>query len=296
MTNRTTIAAVETASPSTDSTPRIRFRPRKTPEIVPNRFDDCAGRTRNGYLAIGETGRVREFVFTVEYERGHDPVMDVFIDHPAMVSKTLACAVTPESNWRLDRITGPDEGLSALDGPFLDPDHCNECLGSHACGATQHYEVLARGPTERTVYAHQTEIEGCHSIPYLASRSLGDGLFYAAERRGHRYEWRILLPDDGRVGGLYDAIQAELGDGLRVDLTHLGVPTHWGDEAVCATELPYEQRAALECAVEAGYYETPRTTTLEALAEEHGLARSTLQYRLRRAEAWLTENFVAECL
>ena len=56
--------------------------------------------------------------------------------------------------------------------------------------------------------------------------------------------------------------------------------------------LPYEQREALETAVAAGYYETPRDVHLSDLAAEADIPESTLRYRLRRAEAWLaTEAF-----
>jgi predicted DNA binding protein len=48
----------------------------------------------------------------------------------------------------------------------------------------------------------------------------------------------------------------------------------------------------MAAAVERGYYETPREITVEELAEELDLPRSTLSYRLRRAEAELVRSFV----
>jgi predicted DNA binding protein len=98
------------------------------------------------------------------------------------------------------------------------------------------------------------------------------------------------------VGELYDALQSGLRDGLTLSLRHLGEPTHWCDEAVCAADLSYEQRHALEAAVAHGYYETPREMSAEELATELEIPRSTLQYRLRRAESWLARGFVTERL
>lgn len=238
---------------------------------------------------------MREFVFEIEYERGRDLVMDVFIEHPQALSKTVACSVATESAWRLDRITGPEAALSRLEELLLDPERCAECA-SGDCRVTKHAETLARTSTHLTVYRHRHEVADCHSLPYLAAEHLGDGPFYEATRREGRYEWRVLMPDGMAVGQLFDAIEDQLPAGLSVSLTHLRRPTHWADEPLTAVDIPYEQRVALELAVESGYYETPRAIDLASLADRLDVPRSTFQYRLRRAEAWVTTHFVEECL
>lgn len=239
---------------------------------------------------------MREFAFTVKYESGADRLMDTFIDHPELTAKTVTCSVTPRSIWRVDRLTGPADAIEAVEKPYLDPERCDECLHDGRCYVTQEYEVLSGDATSRTVYHYQTGIDGCHSIPYLAARHLGDGLLYEALRREDRHEWRVLMREDSAVGELYDVIQSDLRDGLTLSLRHLGEPTHWCDEAVTAADLSYEQRSALEAAVENGYYETPRSMSAEELADVLEIPRSTLQYRLRRAESWLARGFVAERL
>ena len=45
-------------------------------------------------------------------------------------------------------------------------------------------------------------------------------------------------------------------------------------------------------AVEHGYYETPREIDLSELAEKLDVPRSTLTYRVRRAEAQIAKQFV----
>jgi len=76
---------------------------------------------------------MREFVFTIKYDRGIDPLTDRFIDHPSMLAKSLSCCVTNRSMWRVDRITGSNEALSALESVYLDTEHCNECFGGRNC-------------------------------------------------------------------------------------------------------------------------------------------------------------------
>ena len=60
-----------------------------------------------------------------------------------------------------------------------------------------------------------------------------------------------------------------------------------------APDLTARQAAVLRAAVESGYYDRPRGTTTAALADRFGLARSTLEEHLRRAERKVTAAFVA---
>lgn len=232
-------------------------------------------------------------MLTIEFEHGIDPVMDVFVEHPRARARTLESAVAPDESWRFDRIDGPEGALERLDEALLDPGRCHECLDrSEDCGATREYEVLERDATSRVVHTHTADPGLCDSVPTLASEHLGFGVRYDACRRQNAYEWRLLMPDDGGVGSLHTALEAALGDGLSVDVRRLSEPAHRSDRFVPREGLSYEKREALEAAVLAGYYETPRDATLEELAEHLDLARSTLRYRLRRAEAWLVDRTV----
>lgn len=58
--------------------------------------------------------------------------------------------------------------------------------------------------------------------------------------------------------------------------------------------LTARQAAVLRAAVDDGYYEIPRGTTTAALADRFGLARSTLEEHLRRAERKLVTAFTAD--
>ncbi len=58
--------------------------------------------------------------------------------------------------------------------------------------------------------------------------------------------------------------------------------------------LSPEQEAALQAAVEHGYYESPREVDGGELAEHLDVPRSTLTYRLRRAEEQLANQYLQE--
>lgn len=235
---------------------------------------------------------MREFIFTIEYEQGADPVMDVFIEHPNAQARTISCHVSVEGLWRLDRIAGPEKALDRLNGIFTDPVHCNECIGQRHCHTNWEYEILMKKPTCRLVYTYRPAASDCWSIPHLASCYLGDGLICDAERRKNRYEWRLLMCEGAPVSELYEGLQEELREGLRLGFQQVGDPSYWTDEAVTIAELPHEQRAAIEAAVEFGYYQTPREISLSDLADKLDVPLSTLQYRIQQAEAWIVRCFV----
>ncbi|WP_416841295.1 helix-turn-helix domain-containing protein [Haloferax sp. DFSO52] len=57
--------------------------------------------------------------------------------------------------------------------------------------------------------------------------------------------------------------------------------------------LTDEQYDLIETAIEAGYYDTPRTCTLTELAATMGLAKSTTSEKLHRAEGKVMKEFLA---
>jgi predicted DNA binding protein len=238
---------------------------------------------------------VREYVFTLEYERGVDPIADVFIDHPEAIARSMACNVVDEDMWRIDRFSGPEHAIDALEDLVLDANRCNECP-SGACDSYREHQLLEHDPTSATVYTYRVGIDACPALPYHASEHLGPGLFFETRRRGNEYVWRILTRDDTGAGELFDQMRANFPDSITISLSQLSDPTHWGEDDHDRPELPYEQRAALEAAVDAGYYETPRESTLAEVADAAGIPRSTLQYRLQKAETWLATEFTDGCL
>jgi predicted DNA binding protein len=241
---------------------------------------------------------MREFVFTVEYEKGADEVMDLFIDNPKLKAKTMAVHATTESMWRLDRITGPSEALAQFDSVISRVSVCNEVIGM--CGAPVfewNYEILSSSAESRIVYSCRKEGEGVRSIPYVAAKHIGEGVLMQAVRRGSQYQWRLLIDDDDTVGAIYEEVNDGLDEGLMLSVQRLSEPKCWFDDGEADPDgLSPEQQAALEAAVEYGYYESPRRNTVQDISKKIGIPNSTLQYRITRAEAWLAQQFVTETL
>ena len=106
------------------------------------------------------------------------------------------------------------------------------------------------------------------------------------------------MPADRNAGALYDAIAEQLRDGLSLELEQIAERSDWSDRTLTLTlaRLPYEQREALEAALDHGYYTTPRQVTICELSDALDVPRSTLQYRLRRAEATVVEQFVTNAV
>jgi hypothetical protein len=235
---------------------------------------------------------MRELVFRVEYDPGADPVMDVFAEHADLRSRSVACHVSNEGVWRVDRLTGPTEALDRIERVYGSHGRCLDCVtGVHDRSTTDH-EVLAADANARTVYTFREARTGCFSLPCLTCRHVRKGILTESGRRGNAEEWRLLLRDGSGIAAFYDELEASLREGLSVEFTQLSDPSYWADRPASVAELPYEQRTAVEAAVAHGYYETPREVSLDELAAELGLPRSTLQYRLQRAEGWIIGRFV----
>ncbi|GAB3024640.1 helix-turn-helix domain-containing protein [Natronobiforma cellulositropha] len=234
---------------------------------------------------------MREFVFALEYEPGTDSVADVLEAYPAATIRSLSCHVTPESLWRVDHATGSQEALEALERAYETPAYCADCLVKDDCGADCETEVLDRSADTLVVYTYWERTDACTSVPHVALEHLGEGLLFETDRERRRYRWRIVLPSETPVYTFFDALGEEVGECAGMEMLRLTEldPERTSDER---EDLPEEQRRALHAAVEHGYYETPRRTDLSELADTLAVPRSTLSYRLRRAEAALATAFV----
>ncbi|WP_254543116.1 helix-turn-helix domain-containing protein [Halomarina pelagica] len=237
---------------------------------------------------------MRELVFALDYEPGCNPVADVLASHSEATVRSLSCHVTAESLWRVDHATGPAPALDALEDAYRTAEYCSDCLVTDDCGAECDTQPLDRTDGTLVIYTYWERTPVCTSVPHVALDYLGDGLLFETRRDGRRYTWRIILSNEADIHGFFDALRVEVGDCAGMELLRLTElsPRRPPTERE-ADVLPAEQREALRAAVEHGYYETPRAVDLSELATRLDLPRSTLSYRLRRAEAQLAERFVA---
>jgi predicted DNA binding protein len=239
---------------------------------------------------------MREFVFSVAFERGADPLMDVFIEHPSIRSEAFLCCFDGEEFWRLERIVGKESGLDAAQSVMLDTACDTHSISERQCEGDRYHDLIDSGARSRVVYTYLSEISRCDSIPTLASRYLPGGLVFETTRHEHEQGWRILMQDDEKVGLLYDTLHGKLRDGLTFQFDHVGDAETWATDLLSSVSIPPEQQTVLEVAAERGYYETPREVTLDEIAGELDLPRSTVSYRLRRAESQLVDQFLSNQL
>lgn len=237
---------------------------------------------------------MREFVFALEYEPGTNPVADVLAEHPDASIRSLSCHVTADSLWRVDHAEGSSEALAALETAYENADFVADCLVKDDCGADCDVQVLDRSSETLVVYTYWERTEICTSVPHVALERLGDGLLFETYREGRRYRWRIVLGNEAPIHDFFDALGEAVGECTGIEVLRLTEldPRRTGVESDPDESLPPEQREALRAAVDRGYYETPRRIELGDLAGELDVPRSTLSYRLRRAEAALATAFV----
>lgn len=114
------------------------------------------------------------------------------------------------------------------------------------------------------------------------------GLMLEAENTANGWSVRMQLPDRETLGALWEYcddedIEFELGhiyslDGLSID----------------GVGLTDAQRDALMTAYEAGYFDEPRNTSLQALADELDISATAVGGRIRRGTARLIEQTLLE--
>lgn len=237
---------------------------------------------------------MREFEFEVTFSKGSDAVADIFIQYPSLLGTVLSISSSSSGTWQVFQVNGSQEGLEALDNFYLDHSHCNECLGDHdVCDVVWEYDVLTETAGTRIYYSaiEADDISYCHAIPCLTIQHLGNGVLFDAQRRGDRYEWTLLVRDDANVGELFDAIRDGLTEDIIVELKQIGRPQRWGMDAPLVSNLPIEQRQAVLCAFDIGYYEMPRSVNIGDIADQLGIPTSTCRYRLRQAESRIVSAF-----
>jgi len=131
--------------------------------------------------------------------------------------------------------------------------------------------------------------------PHIARDHLGDGVLFETRHKGRHYTWRLIHAGEGNVAAFFDDLRTAVGECAQMEMlrtTDTATAANSGDET--DNGLTLEQKAALHAAVEHGYYESPRDVNVGELAEHLDVPRSTLTYRLRRAEEHLAKQRVAK--
>jgi len=236
---------------------------------------------------------MREFAFEIQYARGADPLMDLLIEVPEARLATFLCSMSGDELWRLDRVVGPQSVVDEATALLTDSSYDSLSISSRRCEGRRYSAVLEETAGSSVVYTHYADLVHCDSIPVLANRYVSGGLLFDVVTQDDTERWRIILQSDEKVGMLYDTIGGRLRDGLTFKFDHVGDVNGSPLRRLSPLTLRPEQRRVLELAAEEGYYETPRETTLDEIAAELDWPRSTVSYRLRRAEAALVDGYLS---
>ncbi|WP_262174539.1 helix-turn-helix domain-containing protein [Haloarcula laminariae] len=236
---------------------------------------------------------MRELVFALKYEPGCNRVADALADHPDARIRSLSLHATAEQLWRVDHAIGTPEALDAIEDAFLTSDYYADCLATEDCSATQTTRVLDRADDTLVLYSDWQRTPTCASVPHIARDHLGDSVLFETRHKGRHYTWRLIHSGEGDVSAFFDDLAAAVGDCAQTEMLRTAdtaTPASGGDEN--RDGLSPEQEAALQAAVEHGYYESPREVDVGELADHLDVPRSTLTYRLRRAEEVLAKQYI----
>jgi predicted DNA binding protein len=166
-------------------------------------------------------------------------------------------------------------------------------ISDRRCDGTRSCDILEESAQSCVIYTHFDRISHCDAVSLISARYLSGGVLFEVTRHTDTERWRILMQDDEKVGMLYDTLGAKLRDGLSFQFEHLEDVTDSPVNPLPSLSIRPEQRRVLEIAAENGYYETPREVTLDEIATMLDVPRSTVSYRLRRAEAELIDEFLS---
>lgn len=241
-------------------------------------------------LLIG-ISTMREFVFDIHYEGEPGPLQKLFDSEQLPSSTAVGGCISDGEFWRIERFTDSEAALEDIDTSMLEQLLAIESITPDPCDGTIHIEVLERGATGYEVYYHIENVTDCESVSSLAVEYLGEDVLFELERGAGHETWTVVMESDDGIGLLYDGLQAILRPTIRFEFGHIGQASDRRMNLFAKKDLPPEQRDALVSAVERGYYETPRQVTLDELSDELDWPRSTLSYRLRRAESKLAKAF-----
>ena len=235
---------------------------------------------------------MRELVFALEYEPGCNEVADALADHPEARIRSLSLHATADSLWRVDHTTGTSAALDAVESAVRDGDYYADCLATEDCGATQTTEVLDHTADTLVLYSHWERTPDCASVPHIARDHLGDGVLFETRHEKRHYTWRVIHSGEGDVAAFFDDLEVAVGDCAQMEMLRT---TETAPSVTNPTVdgLSPKQEAAIQAAVEHGYYESPRDIDVGELADHLDVPRSTLTYRLRRAEQHLAKRYVS---
>ena len=118
-----------------------------------------------------------------------------------------------------------------------------------------------------------------------------EGTLLGAKAKEDHWMFRILFPEHDTVSKTHSYCQE---NGIDLSIRRVQRVDYSTDCDRERSELSDKQHEALTAAYEQGYYEIPRSITLEELAEQVGVSHQALSERLRRGHHKLISNSVRD--
>lgn len=187
---------------------------------------------------------------------------DLSRDHPDVRFRVLAAVAGDEAGTGLAQVNGPDldDVISAMS----------------SFESVTDLEVL-QATDDRALVQFETS----NPLLLMPVKDSGIALEMPFEISNGEAVWEITAPQD-RLSDLGEQLSA-FGISFTVESIQQRI-----DQSQLLTD---EQRRLIEAAVDHGYYDTPRECSLTELADELGLAKSTVSETLHRAEGAIIKRF-----
>lgn len=144
---------------------------------------------------------------------------------------------------------------------------------------------------DRVITKYHTD-EVCEYCPSSVFSAYGC-IPHFVRAEGNSFFIKAFLPNSAVVSNLVADLN-EVGSTVRlVSMTHTGSGEELSEEIyeVDVSALTPKQRAALELAIEEGYYESGEKPSMETLADQLGISTSAFSQRLARAEGNVMGQF-----
>jgi len=183
----------------------------------------------------------------------------------------------PGANFRVLAVI-PDDRSGVVLVEITAPDLAELLAEVQSRSEVTDFDTLARTDGEALV-----QFETTSPLMLLPARDSGVPLELPFDVSAGQVVWEVIAPTDrlSKLGSQLDQFGIQFTvDHVRQDLV----------EDALLTET---QQEILEAAIEAGYYDTPRTSSLTELAEDLDIAKSTASEILHRAEEKVVKDYAS---
>ena len=217
---------------------------------------------------------------TLQVRHHGEPESDISVDYPDVTLKSVSSMTgRGDIRRRIIELVGDADSLPPFIEQFRDTEPILEAEPLSALGGERVYVSMAVDVTEWDSISERLSDMGIH-------HRMGTTISGGWER------WTIYLEDPERLNEIIERIEAGDNDvrlERNVELSQLTMEPQL-DASKLLTVLTPRQRDALRAAIEAGYYGIDHETTVEEIAEELGVSRTTAWEHLVRAEEKVMEE------